>query len=176
LILPIQCTEKSSDFHSRNSAPSCTNIWFTKYAIKETGKLACEISRRPLGDGPGLLLLPLLVAELLSRKGETLTVLDFGGGAASGLKQIFEHVPNPDLARLRYILVETPSARALSSCCEFQVSIPPDLLKCQRFLERRWDLSVYVSQLFVQRGCFFSSQMPCFFIVHIQIRPVGKDC
>jgi putative tryptophan/tyrosine transport system substrate-binding protein len=26
LILPIQCTEKSSDFHSQNSAPSCTNI------------------------------------------------------------------------------------------------------------------------------------------------------
>jgi putative methyltransferase (TIGR04325 family) len=83
--------------------------WYAELSIKEVGDIAPEISRRPLGDGAGLLVLPLLVSELLSREGETLTVLDFGGGAASGLKEIFERVPNPVLAKLRYVLVETPA-------------------------------------------------------------------
>ena len=29
LILPIQCRTKNPEFHSQNSAPSCTNIWST---------------------------------------------------------------------------------------------------------------------------------------------------
>jgi hypothetical protein len=29
LILPIQCRTKNPEFHSENSAPSCTNIWST---------------------------------------------------------------------------------------------------------------------------------------------------
>jgi hypothetical protein len=57
--------------------------WYAELSIKRIGDLACKISRRPLGDGAGLRLLPLMVSELLSRKVDALTVLDFGGGAAA---------------------------------------------------------------------------------------------
>ena len=60
------------------------------------------------GHEAGLLILPLLVSQLLNRSEQIPTVLDFGGGIAKGLKSILEHVPNIDLTRLHYILVETP--------------------------------------------------------------------
>ena len=54
----------------------------------------------------GQLILPLVVSQLSDKP---LTVLDFGGGAAAGLFSILDQVPNLDLAKLSYVLVETPA-------------------------------------------------------------------
>jgi putative methyltransferase (TIGR04325 family) len=62
-----------------------------------------------MGDNAGRLILPLVFSQLLYGTRGTVTILDFGGGAAEGLKMIFEHVPNVDLPRCNYILVETPA-------------------------------------------------------------------
>lgn len=82
--------------------------WYVRNAIAQVESIQFETSRQPMGDPAGQLLLPLLVSQLLDRAG-TVTVLDFGGGAAKGLKCIFDHAPGIDPARLRYILVETPA-------------------------------------------------------------------
>jgi len=80
--------------------------WYVKYATKQAENLKLEISRSPMGNDAGLLVLPLLVSAALD--GESIvTVLDFGGGVFKGLTTILEHVP--DLKGLRYILVETPT-------------------------------------------------------------------
>jgi putative methyltransferase (TIGR04325 family) len=83
------------------------NDWFVADAIKPIEGLRFELSHSPKGEEVGRLMLPLVVSQLLGP--EKLTVLDFGGGAARGLNSILEHVPNIDLARLNYILVETPA-------------------------------------------------------------------
>jgi putative methyltransferase (TIGR04325 family) len=83
------------------------NDWFVADAIKPIEGLRFELSHSPKGEEVGRLMLPLVVSQLLGR--EKLTVLDFGGGAARGLNSILEHVPNIDLTRLNYILVETPA-------------------------------------------------------------------
>lgn len=91
------------------SAPGGQNSdWYVRNAIAQVESIKSETSRQPMGDPAGQLLLPLLVSQLLDRAG-TVTVLDFGGGAAKGLKCIFDHAPGIDPARLRYILVETPA-------------------------------------------------------------------
>lgn len=82
--------------------------WYVQSAIEQIEGLKPEISRRPMGDDAGLLMLPLLISESLE-KDETITVLDFGGGAAHGLKFVLQHVPQLDPARFRYVLVETPA-------------------------------------------------------------------
>jgi hypothetical protein len=82
------------------------NDWFVEDAAKTVESLRPEITRCPMGHEAGRLLLPLFVSQLLDQRGKMPTVLDFGGGAAEGLKAILEHVPNVDLARLRYILVK----------------------------------------------------------------------
>ncbi len=83
--------------------------WYAVSAAKHVENLKAELSRRPMGDNAGLLLLPLAVSQLLYGGGATVTVLDFGGGPAKGLQAILEHVPNLDLTKFRYILVETPA-------------------------------------------------------------------
>jgi putative methyltransferase (TIGR04325 family) len=83
--------------------------WYTSNAAKQVENLKLELSHRPMGDEAGQLVLPLAFSQLLSGTRGTVTVLDFGGGAAHGLKKIFEHVPNPDLTKFNYILVETPA-------------------------------------------------------------------
>lgn len=80
--------------------------WFVQSAVKQAESLKLGISRRPMSDEAGLLVLPLLVSQLLGRQ-STLTVLDFGGGTFRGLTSILEHVPDP--RGFRYILVETPT-------------------------------------------------------------------
>jgi putative methyltransferase (TIGR04325 family) len=85
--------------------------WYAASAAKEIESLKSELSHRSMGDEAGLLVLPLAVSQLLYGGPGTVSVLDFGGGAAKGLKEILEHVPNLDLTRFRYILVETPAMR-----------------------------------------------------------------
>jgi putative methyltransferase (TIGR04325 family) len=81
--------------------------WYAARASKEVKSLKFELSHRPMGDEAAQLLLPFAVSHLLNGGGATVTVLDFGGGAATGLKRILEHVPNVDLTKSRYVLVET---------------------------------------------------------------------
>lgn len=83
--------------------------WYAANAAKQIEGLKLELSHRPMGDEAGQLILPLVFSQMLYGAPETVTVLDFGGGAAQGLKRIFEHVPNPDLTKCNYILVETPA-------------------------------------------------------------------
>jgi putative methyltransferase (TIGR04325 family) len=54
----------------------------------------------------GHLILPLVVSQLLE---ESLTILDFGGGAATGLFSILDQVTGFDLTKISYVLVETPA-------------------------------------------------------------------
>jgi putative methyltransferase (TIGR04325 family) len=85
--------------------------WYVQGAVKQVENLKPEISRRPMGDEAGLLVLPLLISQSLGGE-STITVLDFGGGAFKGLTSILEHVPDPQ--GFRYIVVETPTmCRAL---------------------------------------------------------------
>jgi putative methyltransferase (TIGR04325 family) len=95
--------EVPSDPEGQNSG------WYAASAAKEVGNLKFEVSRSPMGDEAAQLILPSAVSHLLSGDSATVTVLDFGGGAATGLKCIFEHVPNLNSTKLRYILVETPA-------------------------------------------------------------------
>jgi len=85
------------------------NDWFVADAVSQSESLKFEISRYPMGHEAGMLILPLLVSQLLNRSEKIPTVLDFGGGVVNGLKSILGHVPNIDLTRLHYILVETPA-------------------------------------------------------------------
>ena len=59
---------------------------------------------KKITDSTGQLILPLVVSQLLA---EPLTVLDFGGGAGVGLVSILDHVPNLDLSKFSYVIVET---------------------------------------------------------------------
>lgn len=59
---------------------------------------------RPTVDENGKLILPLLVSQF----SELVTVLDFGGGPAAGLANIFQYTRQRPL-RVSYILVETPA-------------------------------------------------------------------
>ena len=52
------------------------------------------------------LILPLVVSQFPDKP---LTILDFGGGAATGLFSILDQVTGLDLAKLSYVLVETPA-------------------------------------------------------------------
>lgn len=81
--------------------------WYTANAAKQVESLKLELSHRPMGDEAGQLVLPIVLSQLLYGAPGPVTVLDFGGGAAQGLKKILEHVPNPDLTKCKYILVET---------------------------------------------------------------------
>jgi putative methyltransferase (TIGR04325 family) len=81
--------------------------WYAANAAREAKSLKFELSHRPVGDEAAQLILPFAVSCLLSGDGATVTVLDFGGGPARGLKRIFGHVPNLDLTKFRYVLVET---------------------------------------------------------------------
>jgi putative methyltransferase (TIGR04325 family) len=60
----------------------------------------------PNDDRSWYLILPSVVSQFLD---ESLTILDFGGGAATGLFCILDHVTGLDLAKLSYVLVETPA-------------------------------------------------------------------
>jgi putative methyltransferase (TIGR04325 family) len=60
----------------------------------------------PNSDRSWYLILPLVVSRFL---GESLTVLDFGGGAAAGLFCILDQVAGLVPSRLSYVLVETPA-------------------------------------------------------------------
>jgi putative methyltransferase (TIGR04325 family) len=57
-------------------------------------------------DRSWYLILPLVVSQFID---ESLTVLDFGGGATTGLFCILDQVTGLDLSRLSYVLVETPA-------------------------------------------------------------------
>jgi putative methyltransferase (TIGR04325 family) len=70
-----------------------------------TNKLR-TIKSEPYDYRSGYLILPLVVSQLLDQR---LTVLDFGGGAATGLFSILDHVVDLDLAKFSYVLVETPA-------------------------------------------------------------------
>ncbi len=83
--------------------------WYTANAAKQVENLKLELSHRPMGDAAAQLILPIAFSQLLYGAPAAVTVLDFGGGAAQGLKKIFEHIPNPDLTKFNYILVETPA-------------------------------------------------------------------
>lgn len=85
--------------------------WYVARAAEEVKGLKFELSHRPMGDAAAQLLLPYAVSHLLDDGGTTVTVLDFGGGAAAGLKRICEHVPKLDPAKFRYVLIETPAMR-----------------------------------------------------------------
>lgn len=52
------------------------------------------------------LILPLVVSQFIDK---SLTVLDFGGGAAAGLFCILDQVSGLDPSKLSYVLVETPA-------------------------------------------------------------------
>ena len=68
---------------------------------------------RPTLDDRGRFILPLLVGHFCH---QTMMVLDFGGGPCTGLRLIADHVPDLDLSRLSYQLVETPAlCRAIKS-------------------------------------------------------------
>lgn len=82
--------------------------WFVVNAAKQVANLKFGLSRRPTGDEAGLLLLPVIASESLNG-GRGLTVLDYGGGAATGLARILERVPAFDLTGFRYVLIETPA-------------------------------------------------------------------
>lgn len=76
--------------------------------------LASEIARlglpllaapaRKRGDHQGRLILPIVVSQIAERP---LTVLDFGGGACTGLRFIRAHIPDFNTSGFRYVLVET---------------------------------------------------------------------
>jgi putative methyltransferase (TIGR04325 family) len=70
-------------------------------------ELASLAIRAPMNDDSGQLLLPMLLSGLSGR----ITVLDFGAGPARGLINILRHVPRLDRSSLRYIIIETESAR-----------------------------------------------------------------
>ncbi|MBI2713829.1 MAG: hypothetical protein HYX37_05160 [Rhizobiales bacterium] len=57
-------------------------------------------------DRSWYLVLPVVVSQFFDKP---LTVLDFGGGAATGLFCILDQVTGLDLAKLSYVLVETPA-------------------------------------------------------------------
>ena len=81
--------------------------WYAANAAREVKSLKFELSHRPVGDEAAQLILPFAVSHLLNGGEATVTVLDFGGGPARGLKRILEHVPNLDPTKFRYVLVET---------------------------------------------------------------------
>ena len=58
----------------------------------------------PTFDGEGRSILPVIVGQL---RRPAITVLDFGGGACTGLRLIADHVPALDPSHFSYILVET---------------------------------------------------------------------
>jgi putative methyltransferase (TIGR04325 family) len=57
-------------------------------------------------DKVGRLFLPLIASQFA---GKLLTILDFGGGAASGLFDITDYMVGFELSKLSYVLVETPA-------------------------------------------------------------------
>jgi putative methyltransferase (TIGR04325 family) len=60
----------------------------------------------PTLDNDGRFILPLIVGQYRQPK---IMVLDFGGGACTGLRLIADHVPDLDPGRFTYTLVETPA-------------------------------------------------------------------
>jgi putative methyltransferase (TIGR04325 family) len=57
-------------------------------------------------DKVGRLFLPLIASQFA---GKSLTVLDFGGGAARGLFDVTDYMAGFELSKLSYVLVETPA-------------------------------------------------------------------
>ena len=75
----------------------------------------------PTFDSEGRSIFPLIVAQL--HQPET-AVVDFGGGPCTGLRLIADHVPDLDLSRFSYKLVETPAL-----CRAIKRRIEPVLLE-----------------------------------------------
>jgi putative methyltransferase (TIGR04325 family) len=66
----------------------------------------------PVVDNTGMLILPVFASQFSG----PLTVLDFGGGPATGLVNILRYTRGLDLSRFFYVLVETPAmCRAIRS-------------------------------------------------------------
>jgi putative methyltransferase (TIGR04325 family) len=99
------CYPTLADVPSDPEAQNST--WYATNAAKEVKSMKFELSHRPMGDEAAQLILPFAVSHLLNGGGAKVTVLDFGGGPARGLKRILEHLPNLDLTKSRYVLVET---------------------------------------------------------------------
>jgi putative methyltransferase (TIGR04325 family) len=123
--------------------------WYAARAAKQAKSLRFELSHRPMGDEAAQLVLPFTVCHWLNGGGAPVNVLDFGGGAATGLKRISEHVPNLDPAKFRYILVET------SAICQ---AIDNRLAEIQREMDK--DVS------FVQVTDEIPARLPHPLIVH----------
>jgi putative methyltransferase (TIGR04325 family) len=107
--------------------------WYAASAAKELESLNLELSHRPMGDEAAQLILPFAVSHLLYGGEGTVTVLDFGGGPAKGLKRILEHVPNLDLMRFRYVLVETSAM--CKAVANHLAAIQKERLGGARFIE-----------------------------------------
>jgi putative methyltransferase (TIGR04325 family) len=69
-------------------------------------RLGTFVANEPTFDNHGRYILPAIVAQ---HRGQSLTVLDFGGGPCVGLRLIADHVRSLDLSDFTYWLVETPA-------------------------------------------------------------------
>jgi putative methyltransferase (TIGR04325 family) len=75
----------------------------------------------PTMDNEGRSILPFIVGQLRHR---LIAVLDFGGGPCMGLRLIADHVPDLDVSKVSYALVETPAL-----CRAIKRRIEPILLE-----------------------------------------------
>lgn len=95
-------------FHSRY--PSTADVGDGYDDEKYAGLIVANALRtrtaRSNEDRSWYLILPAIVSQFLD---DSLTILDFGGGAATGLFCILDQVTGLDLAKLCYVLVETPA-------------------------------------------------------------------
>ena len=77
-----------------------------EYAGQIVANKLRAVKPEPYDHRSGRLILPLIVCRFLD---QPLTVLDFGGSAATGLFSILDQIVGLDLAKLSYVLVDTPA-------------------------------------------------------------------